>query len=270
MPGTFRSSLIISTYNNPAALELVLLSLAGQTVMPLEAIIADDGSKADTRKLIQAYSTKSAIPIHHVWHEDDGFRAAAIRNKALAKCSGEFIIQIDGDIIMHPKFIQDHIANAKNEYFNVGSRVLLDAKKTTELQSQKKWKINFLSKGVKNHINALRLPFLTSIFYKPKNDAKAIIEEIRGCNMSYWLSDMKRINGYNEDFIGWGREDSELGVRLVLAGITKRQLKFAAVQYHQDHPINSRDRYEENNALLNNIVEKAEFWCKNGLDKHLK
>lgn len=263
------NSLLISTYNNPAALELVLLSLAGQRIKPMQAVIADDGSTDETRNLINDFKGRLSIPLIHVWHPDDGFRAAAIRNKAIASCAGDFIIQIDGDIIMHPRFVQDHLTHATPGFFNVGSRVLLNQDKTEALQRDKKWIVSLFSKGVRNHINAMRIPIFTSLLYKPKADASGIIEEVRGCNMSFWRDDMIRVNGYNEDFVGWGREDSELGVRLVLAGVKKRQLKFSAIQYHQHHPINSRSRYDENDALLNSIVKEGNYRCKNGLNNHL-
>ena len=93
-------SLIISTYNWPEALSRCLDSVMSQTVQPTEIIIADDGSTIETKHVIDDYSRRSVVPIVHVWHEDDGFRLSMIRNKAIVRAKGEYIIQIDGDVVL--------------------------------------------------------------------------------------------------------------------------------------------------------------------------
>lgn len=92
-------SLMISTYNWKEALSLCLYSAFAQTVKPCEILIADDGSRDDTKQLIEKMRTKTDIPIVHVWHEDKGFRLSAIRNRSIERAKGDYIIQIDGDIL---------------------------------------------------------------------------------------------------------------------------------------------------------------------------
>ena len=94
-------SLIISTYNWPRALYLCLDSVMQQTVMPSEILIADDGSGMSTRDVVKHFENISPVPVRHIWHEDNGFRLAAIRNKAIAASKGKYIIQIDGDLILN-------------------------------------------------------------------------------------------------------------------------------------------------------------------------
>ena len=123
-------SLLISTYNRPDALELCLKSVLHQVYMPDEIIIADDGSKDETRDVIQKYADLSVVPLQHVWHEDNGFQLAMIRNKAIAVANGDYIIQIDGDLILHPYFVKDHKDFAKRNSFVRGSRIYLDERIT--------------------------------------------------------------------------------------------------------------------------------------------
>ena len=123
----FKTSLIISTYNWPEALDLCLQSSLHQVIPPDEILIADDGSDERTAKLVAQYADTAPIPIIHVWHEDNGFRLGSIRNKAIARASGDYIIQIDGDVILPPRFIQDHLSVAHPRRFVSGSRVLLGA-----------------------------------------------------------------------------------------------------------------------------------------------
>ena len=106
-------SLLISTYNWKEALSLCLYSAFAQTVKPAEILIADDGSREDTRQLIDEMRAKTDIPIVHVWHEDKGFRLSAIRNRSIEKAKGDYIIQIDGDIILDRHFIADHLELAE-------------------------------------------------------------------------------------------------------------------------------------------------------------
>ncbi|MCZ8205200.1 MAG: glycosyltransferase family 2 protein [Gemmatimonas sp.] len=108
-------SLIIATYNWPQALAVVLRSVRAQQVWPTEVLIADDGSRSDTRALIDRERAGLPVPLVHVWHEDAGFRLAAIRNKAIAQARGDYIVQIDGDVVLHPRFIQAHAAYARGE-----------------------------------------------------------------------------------------------------------------------------------------------------------
>ena len=108
-----RASLIVTTYNRPDALHLVLQSVLQQTVPPAEIIVADDGSGADTAETVGRFAKTSPIPVKHVWQEDQGFRAAQSRNRALAAAQGPYIVLIDGDMVLHPEFIADHLSVAR-------------------------------------------------------------------------------------------------------------------------------------------------------------
>src|ERR1700712_962551 len=104
-----KCSLVISTYNWPQALELCLKSVATQKHLPDEVIIADDGSGEETRLLIDKYKKDFPVPLLHLWHEDKGFRKTIILNKAINQSSFEYIIQVDGDVILEKHFISDHL-----------------------------------------------------------------------------------------------------------------------------------------------------------------
>ncbi|MCI5143022.1 MAG: glycosyltransferase, partial [Candidatus Electrothrix sp. ATG1] len=118
-------SLIITTYNWKEALELSLLSGLKQKKKPTEIIVADDGSRPDTGEIITKIAEQSPFPVIHSWQKDEGFRLSASRNKAIAKTSGDYIVLIDGDIIMEEHFIADHIHFAHPSCFVQGTRVLL-------------------------------------------------------------------------------------------------------------------------------------------------
>ena len=120
-----KCSLVISTYNWPKALKFCLESALQQTHLPNEILIADDGSTEETTSLIKKYQQVSSVPIIHVWHQDKGFRKSEILNKTLARAQYDYIIQIDGDVIMSPRFISDHLAAAQKGYIAAGTRAIL-------------------------------------------------------------------------------------------------------------------------------------------------
>lgn len=260
-----KTSLIITTYNRKDALELVLQSVLQQEELPDEVIIADDGSREDTAKMIRDYAATFPIPLRHVWQEDEGFRAAAIRNKALAVANNDYIVFIDGDLVLHPNFIADHKRIAHKRYFIQGSRVLLNEKLTASAIRDRRTIFSIFESGVYNRKNMVRSRWLSRLFsYKSKN-----LYRVRSVNLSFWLEDAKKVNGFNEDFVGWGREDSEFAARMQNAGLIKLHLKFAGFGYHLFHPENSRAMLPQNQEILDNAVKNKTIYCGNGLNKYM-
>lgn len=255
-------SLLISTYNRPDALELSLSSILLQKKLPGEIVIADDGSSESTKLMIDGFRTTSPVPVKHVWHEDDGFRKTIILNEAIRQCRFDYIVQIDGDIIVHPLFIEEHLQNAAPGFFIRGSRILLNEKSTHEILRSKKTAINFLSPGVANRLNAVHSPILSRLHKKFSNPNS--VEGVIGCNMSFWKTDFVNINGYNNDIVGWGREDSELAARFINNSILKNHVKYMAICFHLYHKLFSRDRDEKNIDILEKTIADKTTWCSNG------
>lgn len=261
-----KSSLIITTYNWPEALELVLLSVKKQSILPSEVIVADDGSKNDTKQLIEAFSSDFPIKLIHVWHEDNGFRRSSILNKAISKTSSDYIIQLDGDCIIHKNFVEDHLTSVEKNVYLYGSRVSIQKFLLPKLFKNKIIKFPYFTKGLKKRNRNIHIPFLGSFFYK-KN--VGLSKRIRGCNLSYWRTDFMKVNGYNEDMTGWGREDSELIIRMMNNGVLGKRLKFKAIIYHIWHKESSKEQLDINHTIQQNAIQNSLIWCNNGIDKYL-
>jgi glycosyltransferase involved in cell wall biosynthesis len=259
-------SLIISTYNWPSALNLCLLSIRQQSVLPDEVIIADDGSAEETTHLIKQYQQDFLVPLVHVWQQDDGFQLARIRNKALAKARYEYVIQIDGDLILHKRFVEDHLRFSRRGSFVSGSRVLMNSELSKSLVESGIARVSVFAKGIRNMTNGLRIPWLTTLMQGYKKDN---IYYLRGCNMAFWKTDLLVVNGYNEGFAGWGREDNELAARLINSGVKKRIIKFGGIVFHIYHPEKSRCNVDINDTLLQKtITEKLDYSTK-GVEQYL-
>jgi len=255
-------TLIITTYNWPVSLELVLKSVKNQTICPYEVIIADDGSNIETKDVVNSFIRYSDINTIHSWQEDVGFRAARSRNNAILKSSGDYIVLIDGDMILHSNFIRDHIDSAESGYFVQGSRVLLSKKQTKKNLIHKNINFTFLSPGLMNRKNAIHSRFLSKVFLN-KNK---YISGVRSCNMAFYRNDFLNVNGFNNDFEGWGREDSELVVRLINSGVKRKNIRFCAIQYHLWHDENNRESLKSNEAILDAAIRNNIQYCKNGIN----
>ena len=261
-----KCSLIITTYNRPEALELVLLSVERQTVLPEEVIIADDGSDDKTQAVINNFQSNKILNIQHSWQEDKGFRAAKSRNKALSISTQEYIVLIDGDMVLHTHFIEDHLKHAQKGFVIQGKRSLLTKERTDLAINNQTTYFYFLDNGLKNQKNSLYSNQLSRIFSAKKTHLKGI----KTCNMSFFKSDCISVNGFNENFEGWGREDSEFVVRLFNYGVFRKTLRFKAIQYHLFHHESSRGRLHGNDAILQYSIANRLNWCDDGINKYLK
>lgn len=260
-------SLVVSTYNWPEALNLCLNSIRNQTLFPDEVIIADDGSTEETRILVEKHKQDFPVPLHHIWQADEGFQLSKIRNKAIAFSSSEYIVQIDGDLILSPHFVGDHVTFRKRGTFVSGIRVQMSPELSKKAINEGLTSISMLSKGLGNFFNGFRIPLLRSFLasrYKNRD-----LTYVRGCNMAFWRADLVSVNGYDESIIGWGREDSELAIRLMNSSVDRRILKFGAVAFHIYHSEISRLNLADNDDILKNSLENNVKVCSNGISQYL-
>ncbi len=255
--------ILISTYNWPRALELVLIGISQQTLLPQEILIADDGSGKETSELIERYKSILNIPIKHAWHEDKGFRKSIILNKAVKMAQSDYIIEIDGDILPHNKFIEDHIKNAEPSVFVQGARAIISQSATRAILEGRKSYFTPFSSGVKNRFNSLRIPFLRSLIVSDSRSSN----NIKACNMAYWKQDFIAINGYDNHFVGWGWEDYEFAARLINAGIRKKRLKLAAICFHLFHELHSREDERRNEMRYNETIKNKTAYCAHGFNE---
>jgi glycosyltransferase involved in cell wall biosynthesis len=257
------TTLIITTYNWPEALDLVIESTTKQSCLPNQVIIADDGSGVETREVVQTWREKHPSEVIHCWQEDRGFRLSKSRNNAIAKTTGDYIIMIDGDMVLHKHFIRDHLRFAEKGYFVQGWRAMLTATGTKELLRRKKIPTLFSPaiKNLKNRAYSISLYWLQLLAVGRKTS----ISGTKGCNMAFWRQDVLDVNGFNQDFEGWGKEDNEFALRLRNSGILRKRLRHGGVAFHLYHEESSRTMSAHNAALLHQIREKKLRRCINGL-----
>jgi len=247
-------SVIVTTYEREDALHAVLRSLARQSDRNFEVVVADDGSGPRTAALVEQWKRRLGVPLSHVWHEHDGFRAGQIRNRAMLASRGAYFVFLDGDCIVRPDFIATHRNLAEPGWFVSGNRALLSRALTEavlradlepECWGYCRWMTLRLGGGINRMAPVLRLPL------GPLRKLRARTwRAARSCNFGVWRSDLDRVNGFDAAFNGWGREDSDLVLRLVRSGVRRKDGEFATGVLHLWHPKASRARLAENDRML--------------------
>lgn len=258
------STVIVTTYEWPAALDLTLKSIARQSVVPGEVIVADDGSGPETAQVIARWRAQMAVPVVHLWQPHEGFRLARSRNRAIAAARGDYLIIVDGDMVLHKHFVADHLLAARPDSFIQGVRLLTEPPAADHMLRAGCVDLNFFAHGVRRRRHAVRSLFLSRMLFWKRAGQNAI----RGCNQAYWKSDLLRVNGFNEAFVGWGREDNEIAARLYNVGVHRRNLKFQALAIHLHHPPRHPSGINPNDVILHQAIERNATWCALGLDRH--
>ncbi|NOT11142.1 MAG: glycosyltransferase family 2 protein [Methylococcaceae bacterium] len=256
-------SVIITTYNWPEALAASLQSLFAQVDHHFEILVADDGSSHATADMLKDRFFKGPVPLKHIRHDDRGFRAGTIRNKAVANSIGDYLIFIDGDCIVFPDFISTHRNLARQGYFVPGNRVLL-SKPFTQAVLNKPIALyelsfrNFFLYRLAGKINRiaplLRLPLGPLRTIKPRHWQKAMT-----CNLGIWKQDFIEVNGFDELFEGWGYEDSDLVIRLIHNGVKRKEGRFAVPVLHLWHRQNDQSQHDQNLRRLMERLQQNDF-----------
>lgn len=249
------ASLIITTYNWPEALRLVLQSVLEQTMRPDQVIVADDGSGPETGRVVKDVLMSSGLDSCHVRHYDKGVRQSRIKNLAVRYTRFPYLIFIDHDVILHREFIADHLAMAKEGFFLQGKRALLPGYYTKKLLEEGRFvPPKYWTRGLGNRKNIVRSPVMGNMFSRQKDFETSL----RGCNLSMFKSDFMKVDGFDETFDrSWGREDSDICFRLFHLGIRVKVLWFMALQYHLKHKTFKHwDKERLDRELGENIREK--------------
>jgi glycosyltransferase involved in cell wall biosynthesis len=262
-------SVIVTTYNREDALEAVLSALSGQTDREFEVVVADDGSRPTTAALIERWKGRLGIPLSHVWQADRGFRAAEIRNRALLAARGDYCVFLDGDCIARADFVATHRRLAERGWFVTGNRVLLSRELTAAVLREgvepQTWNlaqwINRRAQGGVNRLAAvLRLPLGPLRKLRPGQWLGA-----RSCNLAVWRSDLERVDGFDASFRGWGREDSDLLIRLLHSGVRRKDGRFATGVIHLWHEEEDRSQLDANDARLDAVQRSDRVRAQAGM-----
>jgi len=262
-------SVIVTTYNREDALDAALRALAHQTDKNFEVVIADDGSRSDTARVVEGWRSRLLMPLKQVHHEHRGFRGGEIRNRGIRASAGEICIFLDGDCLAGADFIAAHRRLHEPGWFVTGNRILLSRELTDAVLAQgmaaEEWSFSALLRrrlagGINRLLPKLRLPLGP---LRKLNSASW--EGAQTCNLAVARRDLDRIDGFDSAYAGWGLEDSDLVIRLLHAGVKRKDGRFATGVLHLWHVQNDRSQLPANQARLDEVIGSARVRALRGL-----
>ena len=269
-----KTGLIISVYKNIDALQLILRSLQFQTHKDFTIIVAEDGESVEMKSFIFNYH--SPFEIQHITHEDLGWRKNKILNKAISETDCDYYIVIDGDCVLHHRFVEMHSRFASDKIVLGGKRVKLGPL-TSDLLKSSIDKLPCFEKHIQTHPLKFKKDgtrFYEECFYlNPdslfgKLSSLQKMSKLKGCNMSFSRKAIEAINGFDEDYVlpAIG-EDIDLTWRFQGLGYKIGSVRNRAIQYHLYHKENWTDQRQNEKIMEVKKAEKA-YRCKNGLIKY--
>jgi len=275
--GVMRVSVVVTTYNRPDALRAVLRGLAAQDDPCFEVIVADDGSGPATADMLRAFAAEPRAPgllrVLHAWHPDDGFRASAARNMAVAASVGAYLVFLDGDCVPRPDYVSRHRRLAEPGFMVSGSRVLLSEALTARVLADPAspvhrhtlgwWLAQRLRGGTNKVLPLLRMPDGRLRHYR-----RVEWRRIKSCNLAVWRGDFEAVDGFDECFVGWGHEDADLVLRLARQGVRRKGGAFATEVFHLWHRENARGEEPANRRRVEERMVSGRVRAELGLSAH--
>jgi GT2 family glycosyltransferase len=268
-------SVVTTTYNRPRHFRLFLAALAGQTRRPDEVVAADDGSGEAEYADICAAAAESPLEVRVVRQEHDGYRLAAARNLAFRAVTGGWAVCADCDMALLPDALEAHERLAAAGVVVVGNRALLGEGDSARLMaalpepSRESWEAAWRAAD-KGELEAALAAFRKHAFLRRWHLARPHKPKVIGCHFALSMDDVRRVNGFDENFVGWGYEDDDFGRRLYLAGVRPVCGIEAARAMHVWHPSLApqklaRHRDRPNRAYF--YRRGVEAFCGNGIVK---
>jgi glycosyltransferase involved in cell wall biosynthesis len=262
-------SVIVTTYDRDDALDAALRALAHQSDRNFEIVVAEDGSSAATAAVVEGWAARSTVTVRHVRHQHDGFRGGEIRNRGIRASSGRYCIFLDGDCLAPVDLVATHRRLAEIGWFVTGNRILMSRELTETVLANgvpaETWSLASLAwERLRGGVNRL-LPTLSLPLGPLRKRGRADWAGAQTCNLAVARTDLDRVDGFDCSYTGWGLEDSDLVVRLLHAGVKRKDGRFATGVLHLWHAPNDRAQFAANQSRLDDLLRGDRVRALRGL-----
>jgi GT2 family glycosyltransferase len=269
-----RTSVIIAVFNRIAFVKHCLLSLQHQSIFPDEVIITDDGSQTDIVSPIRELISDAPFKTIYVKQQHKGFRLAKCRNNGVRTATGEYLVFVDQDLIFTKNFIKTFLDHRKERQFCVSYPIRLSGDQTKRCTDAVVRQFNFDPILEKKQIEKIHRQYRKDrlYFFLKKLRLREIGPKLRGGVAAINREDFQKVNGYDEQYQGWGNEDDDLGRRLYQAGIIGTNPffhEFPLHLYHPPHHVDGRRCNQEYYQQRIQAIRKGEYVCRFGYEHPL-
>ncbi|KAB2898931.1 MAG: glycosyltransferase [Dokdonella sp.] len=268
------ATVLFATYNEPRWLEWVLWGYTTQTTADFEVIVVDDGSREDTRAVIDRLRPQLNYPLRHFWQPDEGYQKCKGMNRGILLARSDYLIFTDGDCIPHREFVARHLALRERGRYLTGGYCKLPLALSQQITREDilagratdyAW---LAANGLQRHTLKLRVrrEWLRSAL----NALTPVKPRLHGHNASAWKDDVVRVNGWDER-MQYGGQDLELGERLVNAGVRGKTIRYSAICVHLEHKRGymKPEMRQKNDAIRAETRRNRAAWTPHGIDLHL-
>lgn len=216
------ASVIVPTYNRAYILKYCLQNILSQSITDYEVICIDDASEDDTTDIISSIQ-HPASSINYIRLEKQVGPYVA-RNIGIKEAKGELIIFIDSDVLVHSRFVEDHL------------RIHHKAD-------------NIVLQGMVHHTR--KIPSLNFRFFYPN---ALCFNTFITQNVSVRKEWLDKAGGFDSFGALMGYKDVEMGVKLRRLGLKWAYAIKSCKAYHIDGPASK----ENLKAFFNKCTKQGE------------
>ena len=229
-------AVLVSTFERPQHLRRALASLAAQQGVEgkFEVVVTDDGSTDETPQLVEEFARSVDFAVRFTTHPHQGFQLSRCRNEGVAASTAPYIEFLDGDCILPADHLQQQLLRRKRGAVMGAHRYCLDRASTERITVE-----NIASGEFTRWVSPRERLRLATADWKARwynlirHPSKP---KLIGASVSIWRSDYERVNGHDENFVGWGCEDDDIRMRLRRAGVRIESIIRWTSTYHLWHP----------------------------------
>ncbi|MCU0962765.1 MAG: galactosyltransferase-related protein [Pirellulaceae bacterium] len=229
-------ALLISSFQRPWHLARALASSAVQHGVDgrFEIVITDDGSQDETIAVVAQFAAEAPYSVKLTTHDHTAFQLARCRNEGAAVSSAPYLLFSDGDCVFPADHVRQHLQRRAANVVMAGDCCRLSQEVSERIDLAAIQGGEFPRWGTRDERRRLRRQYRKACFYRwigHRTKPKLI-----GNNIGMWRADYVRINGFDEEFVGWGCEDDDLRLRLRRQGVQVRSILKWTCTYHLWHP----------------------------------
>jgi glycosyltransferase involved in cell wall biosynthesis len=262
-------ALVMSTYQRPGHLQRALDSIALQQDVAdrMELVVTDDGSTDETSDIVARFAREVPFRVGFTTHPHQTFQLSRCRNEGVRASTAPYLLFLDGDCILPRGHVRAHLARRRAGFVMAGDCCRLDESTSRRVTRDVVRSGEFTHWASAAELRRLKKLDRSATFYRLiRHPTKP---KLIGNNIGIWRADYERVNGYDENFQGWGCEDDDLRYRLRRAGVRIASILRWTYTFHLWHPSDpTMPAQWKDGANINYLLRKGRLTrCRHGLEK---